>query len=543
MNNKLLLTTVFKPFGVDDFYGRSENLPELMMAQITRAQGLFNYRIWHANSGLHLLAANCDCKTTVLEWPSIDQFVEEITVNNYEYLGISFIPCTLLKMREMVQICRKYSPQTKLIIGGQGTLIENLQSIVNVDFICIGEGISFLRELFGKKTIKKIIHPIVTSKIVQFLGVPIRPMINGQIVSGLGCKNGCDFCVSSAFFNCAYKAFISTGKEFIEIITKNIEKHDIHNFWVIDENFLQNRKRAESILQKIRSNINLIPNYQLDMVWSSYENIIAYSPEELAEMGISMIWLGYESKYSKYSKNAGINLSNLIDNLSNYGISTLISTVLFYDFHNKDILEDDIDTVIKSGLTYPQFLPLSALPGTKLYNQLKKENRLLDTIPWEEKTVLNTGTHIHPHYPIHQQKQCIISAYEKEYAFNGPSVLRAFKNQLKGYNTFIHSKNAVLQKRAIYLKSILEQYGIWVLSSVDIVEAKHKDLALQCVEGLRIIFGEPYIDRIRPASAFLLKNVKRALKKRDGNPYEIIQPKMRKTIYESSGIVKYQIDR
>ena len=40
---KLLLTSVFGPFGVDDAYGRKENPMELMHNQVTREQGLFSH--------------------------------------------------------------------------------------------------------------------------------------------------------------------------------------------------------------------------------------------------------------------------------------------------------------------------------------------------------------------------------------------------------------------------------------------------------------------------------------------------------------------
>jgi len=52
---RVLLTSVFGPYGVDDRYGRKENLMELFHNQVTREQGLFSPRFHHQSFGLYLL--------------------------------------------------------------------------------------------------------------------------------------------------------------------------------------------------------------------------------------------------------------------------------------------------------------------------------------------------------------------------------------------------------------------------------------------------------------------------------------------------------
>jgi len=48
---KLLLTSVFGPYGVDDEYGEKENKMELFHNQVTREQGIFSYRFNHGSRG------------------------------------------------------------------------------------------------------------------------------------------------------------------------------------------------------------------------------------------------------------------------------------------------------------------------------------------------------------------------------------------------------------------------------------------------------------------------------------------------------------
>ena len=63
---RILLTGVFGPFGVDDAYGRKENIMELFHNQVTKAQGLASFRFHHRSFGLYFIAANLDADVTVL---------------------------------------------------------------------------------------------------------------------------------------------------------------------------------------------------------------------------------------------------------------------------------------------------------------------------------------------------------------------------------------------------------------------------------------------------------------------------------------------
>ena len=75
---KLLLTSVFGPFGVDDDYGKKENKMELFHNQVTREQGIFSYRFNHNSFGLYLLAENIKVPTAVLDFPKMKRFIAEL---------------------------------------------------------------------------------------------------------------------------------------------------------------------------------------------------------------------------------------------------------------------------------------------------------------------------------------------------------------------------------------------------------------------------------------------------------------------------------
>ena len=76
---RVLLSSVFGPYGQDDEYGsRRLNPMELYHNQVTRTQGAFSLRMFHRSWGLMLIQANIEAPCVVLDFPDLDRFIEEI---------------------------------------------------------------------------------------------------------------------------------------------------------------------------------------------------------------------------------------------------------------------------------------------------------------------------------------------------------------------------------------------------------------------------------------------------------------------------------
>ena len=89
---RVLLTSVFGPYGQDDEYGsRKINPMELYQNQVTRVQGGFSLRMFHRSFGLMMIQANIDAPCTMLDFPTLDRFSEEIRQESYDVIGISGI--------------------------------------------------------------------------------------------------------------------------------------------------------------------------------------------------------------------------------------------------------------------------------------------------------------------------------------------------------------------------------------------------------------------------------------------------------------------
>ena len=155
---KVLLTTVQKPFGIEN----EHVMAELFHAQVTKAQGIFSLRSVYRGWGLEFIARNLKTPTTVLHFPSEREFKREVK-KGYDYIGINFVGPTLYKAKKMIDIVRKESANSKIILGGYGTVFTELDE--EADYVCRGEGLAFMQNLLGEKPVKSYDTPLMTNEL------------------------------------------------------------------------------------------------------------------------------------------------------------------------------------------------------------------------------------------------------------------------------------------------------------------------------------------------------------------------------------------
>ena len=247
--HKILLTGVYGPFGVtcDEAEGNGMQM-ELLNNQITREQGIHSPRQFYYTLALYFLAENISVPSTVLDFPSWDAFCEELAAGEYTHVGINFIVPNVGKAGKMARHIRRYHPGVKIILGGYGAAIPGLAELVPHDEACMGEGISWLRRYFGDDPEAPVIHPVLQNPMEQSLyGYKTVPR-SSVLVPGLGCRNGCEFCVTSHHYQKRYIPLLKTGREIFDVCQRAYEERKATGFTIMDENFLKEPARARELL-------------------------------------------------------------------------------------------------------------------------------------------------------------------------------------------------------------------------------------------------------------------------------------------------------
>ena len=465
----LLLASVFRPFGVDDKYGRKENKLELFHNQVTREQGIFSIRCNHRSFGLYFIAENIEMPTVVLDFPTLKQFRREVK-KGYDYVGISFITPNFAKAKKMAEIVREVAPSTKIILGGHGTRIPDIEESIDCDFAIKGEGIYQLRELFGEDKNSPIKHPVMLSADNRrILGLPF-PQRSAVLIPGVGCPNACRFCCTSHFFDKTYFPFLKTGKEIFDTLVYLSDSLRTNDIMVMDENFLKHKERAMKLLEimeKERRTFNF-------NIFSSAEAMTDFGIENMVRLGVSYVWVGAESKQSLFEKTRGVDLKKLISDLRENGIIVLASSILFLEHHDKKTIREDIDFAIDLKPDFTQFMQLGPMPQTGLYLDYKEQGKLIEDIPYEEWHGQHRLWFRHPHFSGKESEVILREAFRKEFETLGPSILRVFETMMRGLNSPVYqTSDPYLLRRYEILKKKCQEYYYALTTLKLLLPSKH----------------------------------------------------------------------
>lgn len=448
MRKKVLLTSVCRPLGPK--YGDAPSVGyELLYGQVTRAQGIFSPRTVNSNYSIEYIAENLDAPTVVLQYPSKREFIRELK-KGYDYVGISFVIAVLHKTKEMVALIRRYAPQSKIVLGGYGTVLSDDVLKPYADFICREEGVAFFRRVLGEPEIPMPYkHPLIVSRLKVFsLSVPGA---TGKIFAGLGCPNGCDFCCTSHFFNRKHIRLLPEGKDIYAVVERYLDMDPNLVFLIVDEDFLLNKKRAMAYRECVLKGGKTLSTF----AFTSVKAISQYTVEEILEMGIDGLWIGYEGMRSGYAKQHGRPIEQILTEFREHGINVLTSMIIGFDYQTEDVVAEELDRLMKLKPALSQFLIYGPVPSTPFYERIIKENLLHEVYIKDPELFYRRADGFttmikHPTLSPDQIEKIQQWCFKQDFQRLGPSIIRIQETRLLGYQKLKNSPNPFLREKAKY---------------------------------------------------------------------------------------------
>jgi len=458
---KLLLTSVCRPLGPK--YGDGESVGyELLHGQVTRAQGIFSPRATNVHYALDYIANNLEIPTVVLHYPSRKELIRELK-KGFDFVGISFIVAAFHRAKETVNLIRQYSPGCKIVLGGYGTVLDDKTLKDYGDYICREEGVRFMRRLLGEPEIPMPYkHPLVESRMKVF-SVPISK--TGLIFAGLGCPNGCDFCCTSHFFKRKHIKLLPEGRDIYHVLERYLIRDPNMVFTIIDEDFLLDKKRAMQFRDCMLAGGRPVSIF----VFSSVKALSLYTVQEILEMGIDGIWIGYEGTRSGYSKQSGKPVHELIHELRDNGIAVLSSMIVGFDYQTADVISQELDGLMGLRPELAQFMIYSPPPGTPFYDQVKSQGLMrhkyvedADT-RWRDACGFKSLVK-HPTMSATEIEGMQRWCFEQDYQRLGPSIYRFVEMWCLRHKQWKVSSSSLLRKKAASLaKDLRKVYPVFLV--------------------------------------------------------------------------------
>lgn len=213
------------------------------------------------------------------------------------------------------------------------------------------------------------------SAISDFHKVKIFPISTSR-----GCPYDCNFCSVTSMFGRRYR-YRSPEKVIAEI--KSL-LHLSRKFFLIDDNFAVVRERTKELLK-------MMIREELPISWSTQVRVDIAEDDEMIDLmrqaGCKKLFIGFESINPKSLNEA--NKKQKIDDymvcarkLKSRGIKVHGMFIFGFDGDKPQILKKTAKFASKLPLATVQFSILTPIPGSKLYQKIKQQARLL-TKRWQ----------------------------------------------------------------------------------------------------------------------------------------------------------------
>lgn len=444
----------------------------------TLRQGVFQLRSFQSWHSLHFLAQNIPIDSVVLENPSFRQFQKEINGGSYDLLAIGFTLLLSGKVLQMLEWLKTRHPEIEIILGGYGTAIfqEDMELSSRLralaDHICYGEGLEFLQQLisqrYGFNSPAARVQNLLPA-INSFFRTRIPLFRQIVLVGGLGCVYGCSFCATSSQFNRRYYSLFS-GRQLFECLLQQTEQYpDIQSAIIYEEDFLAQKDKVSEFMECFSAS-TLAHKPFLITVFASVKSLLQYSMKDLIRCGIGTVFVGVESLDDQVLSDEGLikrqgKVEVLFAQLHSHGINTLGSLVVGWDSQSLEVAMQDTKGFIALNPTFYQVVPLHIVPGTRLWDSMKAEGRLLPGYQPDTDSIasLNFQPHNFAREQVHQLVMQTYSGLVKE---GGPWPFRVFENLLQGILGLQKSPSDVLARRAGIYRQMIFPIGLLAVVSV-----------------------------------------------------------------------------
>ena len=347
-----------------------------------------------------------------LEPKGPEGIAEDIRGMKSPIFAISSLSFGYAFVKNLVQIIRNISPDSKILLGGAVTwsLPEFILESTGVDIVVEGEAencfLQVVEAILTDEDYTNIpgVYCMVEGEIrkpkckqemikdLSSLPFPAWELVNIKeyikrlqhawhsesmrsfpILASRGCPYSCNFCVKNLGDN-----FRSRSEGLIEEIELVIERYMIDDIWFIDEEFALSKRRALELcrlIESVSSSITFVCSMRVNCVSSGIL-------QAMKKAGCRRIMYGVESGSSKILKamNKGFTkdqAAKAIIETRNQGIEAYVNFMFGYPGETESTIWETID-FMKEHRLHSGFGFTTPLPGTRLFEEVMAKGLIND---------------------------------------------------------------------------------------------------------------------------------------------------------------------
>lgn len=351
----------------------------------------------------------------------IDEYVgEDLDPNTVEadIVAFSSLSSGINRAYELANVIRQRG--ITCVIGGAHATAMPDEALQYFDVVIKGEGETPWKEFladFEKGTIRSTYYGKMNVSL-EVLGKPDRNYIHPNyhypsLMTSRGCPFHCSFCYLTVYKNRKYRPIPH------ETVLEDMQSvNDSQLVIVTDENFIgyteKNYQDRKELLRKmIDRNFNFI--------WGCQASTNIADQPELMELmyqaGCRGVFVGFEANDEEALKsinkkhNINIDYKDIVEKIHKKKLAVIASTILGMDNQSNGYHKHLIKELKRIKADYVRVFYMTAWPGTPLYKELEKENRV--TKDWNSlrKDIPTTKFKNYTHEEVIEARKAVLGYF------------------------------------------------------------------------------------------------------------------------------------
>lgn len=295
----------------------------------------------------------------------------------YDIVGITCVTSSSPRAYQLAAYFRMRG--SFVVLGGAHPTLMPEEALQHADSVVAGPGEiawpRLLADFVQNKTKPLYSEPCVPAGSIP---VPARNLVKNNpyiniptIIASRGCKNSCDFC--------SINKLIKPGfRRNIDDVIAEIKSMKSKNLLFLDPNITTDPEYAALLFEKMIG---------LNKKWAGLINIETVKNSRLLKLmvrsGCIAVLVGFESitqdnlTFSHKGTNKVGFYKEAVRILHSHQLAVLGTFVFGFDFDTKQSIYKTLEVIDEIKIDLPRFSILTPFPGTGLFDQLKKEKRII----------------------------------------------------------------------------------------------------------------------------------------------------------------------
>ncbi len=305
-----------------------------------------------------------------------------------DYMFISAMNVQKKAAREVIARCNKFG--TKIVAGGPLFTTE-YEEFNGVDHFVLGEA-EITLPLFLEDLEKGCAQPIYTTNEhpdISKTPAPSWPLLNMKKYSSMsiqysrGCPYNCEFC--DIIILDGHKPRTKDTDQLLAELDAIYKLGWRSGVFIVDDNFIGNKRKLKA--ETLPALIEWSERKKHPFAFSAEATVNLAADEELMELmvkaGFNTVFIGIETpnEESLVECNKSININcdlvASVKEMQKHGLEVQGGFIVGFDNDPLSIFKSQISFIQNSGIVTAMVGLLNAPRGTRLYQRLKRENRLL----------------------------------------------------------------------------------------------------------------------------------------------------------------------